>query len=118
MSNHNQFPPTQPQPEPAPSKPKRPKRFGWLAASLFTLGGLTLGGLIGGGDSTTTTAEPGPTTTVTATETTQADTSAEPNKPEPKNTVPPKPPTTMGEGTYEIGDDAPAGRYKTDSEDN
>ena len=127
MSNLNQppnppyqLPPTSTeQPPQPPSKPKRPKRFGWLAASLFALGGLALGGLASGGDSTTTTAEPGPTTTVTATETAAAKPSSEPSKaPEPKKTTPPKAPTTMGEGTFEIGVDAPAGRYKTVGEDN
>jgi hypothetical protein len=65
MSNHNQFPPTQPQPEPAPGKPKRPKRFGWLAASLFTLGGLTLGGLVGGTSDPVPASAPTPTATAT-----------------------------------------------------
>ena len=49
-------------------KPKGSKRFGWVAAGLFALGGLTLGGLVGGsGDTTATMPSPMPAATVTTT---------------------------------------------------
>ena len=103
------FQPLQPEEPWSPKPTKKPKRFGWVAASLFALGGLVLGS-IGGGDSPT--AAPAPTTTVTAT--VEAGPSSEPTKaPAPKNTAAPKPATTMGEGDYEIGVDVPAGRYQT-----
>jgi hypothetical protein len=60
--------PFQPQPGPPPQPPKsqKSKRFGWLAASLFALGGLTVGTLAGSAGSNNVTGEPVATASATA----------------------------------------------------
>lgn len=113
------FGPQQPQhmqpPPPMAVPPAKQKRFGWLALILTALISLGVGGAVGGGGPGTTAAVPAPTVTETveapAPEVTVTETAAAPEpEPEPK----PKPePEGLGEGTYEVGKDVKAGRYKT-----
>lgn len=118
----NQLPPQGPEPHyehwamgpppPPPPKPSKAKRV--LLGVGIAFGSWLIGFLMGsaGGTDTTTTATPASTVT----ETVEAG-SKPSTPPAPKKTTPPKPAATMDEGTYEIGVDAPAGRYKTVAED-
>jgi hypothetical protein len=111
------MPPGGPQPPygpvPAQQQPKKPKRFGWAALIITAVAALILGVIVGmSGDGTTTTAEPN--ATVTVTKTAKAESAPTASKvPEPTKTTKPESKSTMEEGTYEIGVDAQAGRYKT-----
>jgi hypothetical protein len=101
---------------PTPPKPKKPKRFGWpilIITAVVALGVGIVGGIfVGSGDDSATTA--GPTATVTATGTAEAESGPTASKaPTAKKTTRPEPESTMNEGTYEIGVDAKPGRYKT-----
>lgn len=118
-----QLPPTgTQQPLPPPAKKTHKARIillGVLGAFivLVLLGSCI--SLLTGTDSGTSVA-PAPTVTVTVTEPAAGGASAEANlepskAPAPKEPAPAK--ATMDEGTYEIGVDAPAGRYKTVAED-
>lgn len=110
-------PPQQP-PAPAP----KGKRFGWLAASMFALGGLVVGGVVFSGDPAPA-ADPAPAVTVTA----KGEQVTVTEKPEPAPTVTvtakapePKKDTssaTLTDGMFEVGSGDPEkvapGRYKT-----
>ena len=86
---------------PAPGKPPKRKRFGFLALGLAALAGLLLGGAVGGaGDDTTTTAAPAPT--VTATTTVTADPPVVEGGSEPTEEPAPEPePTTEEPAAYD-----------------
>jgi hypothetical protein len=94
-------------PVPVQQQPRKPKRFGWPTVIITAGVALSIGGLIGGGGDSSTTAAP--TATVTATETVEPASKA----PEVKKTTEPESESTMDEGTYEIGVDAKPGQYKT-----
>lgn len=107
------------QPPPPPMKqPRTDKAKIILLGALGLVIGLVFFGscvnLLSGNDNSSTT--PSPTATVTVTEVAEPDaTEGFTEAPTPKKTAPPKPTieSTMSEGTYEIGVDAQAGRYKT-----
>lgn len=122
---YGQQPPFQPQPfqpQPVQPQPGKRKRFGWVALIVTALVSLTIGGMIGNsGDASTTTAQPAPTVTETETVTEEApDPEPQPTetvtvtakpKAEPKADTGPS--AELAEGTYEVGKDVKAGRYKT-----
>ena len=109
-----QLPPNTPAPPPPPVKPPKAKRFGWPTMLIVAVGSWFIGFLMASiGSTGEPVAAPAPKVTVTTTETFTAAPSSEPSSPPAKKTAPPKPTaSTMGEGTYQIGVDAPAGRYK------
>lgn len=102
---------------PPPVAPKPPRRGApwWLAGLLAVLWLGSCMAYAGAGDDTAAAPAPGPTVTETvevpgasATETVTAKPAA------PKSTKPAAPePAELGEGTYEVGVDVDAGRYKT-----
>ena len=114
-------PPPQPMaPMAVPTKPAKQKQFGWVALIVTALVSLGIGGAVAGASDTSTSAQPAPTVTVTETEEAPAG-EAEPaptvtvtktTKPEPEPEPEPEP-DGLSEGTYEVGVDAKAGRYKT-----
>ena len=116
--------PQQPQQSPPPQQPaKKPDKAKII---LLSIGGVIVGlvflgsciNLLTSGDSTTAAPAPTVTVTATATQTTTENVTEKPKAPEPTKAPEPKPEAaTMGEGTYEVGVDAPAGRYKTVGED-
>jgi hypothetical protein len=119
-----QAPPQQYQQQPQPPV-KKAKRFGWVAMAITAAVALGIGGAVGSSGDGTTTAGPATTTTVTATATATKTVLEESEPTEEPTTQAPKPTkkaapsiaTTMEDGTYEIGVDAKAGRYKTIAED-
>lgn len=116
-ANHNQQPHNfQPQqafpPQPVAPAKKEPKRVRRSLAIVGAVGALFLGYNVGNvGDGETATADPAPTATTTVTTTAEPKTEEKPKAKPAEKKEEPKP-ETFGDGTYLVGDEMPAGRYK------